>query len=337
MGKIILCIGNSVSYDCHIDSIEKHVKALDSEAKLVRLDIEVDSNFIQINTGGNPEKATSCFVIVDGERIPSESITSVWYFWMPCYPETDNLLEFMGKEFVTTEWGRVIRSLESYLPNARWINPVSSLDLAMRRPHQLLLAQQVGLTVPKSIITNNPAAVEKLFDEVETGRVVFKTLEQLFVPPNTMVFTKEIKREFVTQSPDSISKRPAIYQELVERISELRITIVGDELFVVRISSQVVGENNHRLDWRTCESKMERNCYSKAQIPESAKRRLLEFHKRAGLVFASYDLLERGEDDIVFLECNPCRVAWLWLEKCLSLTVTEHVACYLLGEHNSHE
>ena len=73
------------------------------------------------------------------------------------------------------------------------------------------------------------------------------------------------------------------------------------------------------------------------QIPESAKRRLLEFHKRAGLVFASYDLLERGDDDIVFLECNPCRVAWLWLEKCLGLTVTEHVAHYLLGEHNSHE
>lgn len=310
MGKIILCIGNSVSYDCHIDSIEKHVKALDSEAKLVRLDVEVDSNFIEINTGGNPEKATSCFVIVDGERIPSESITSVWYFWMPCYPETDNLLEFMGKEFATTEWGRVILSLESYLPNARWINPVSSLDLAMRRPHQLLLAQQVGLTVPKSIITNNPAAVEKLFDEVETGRVVFKTLEQLFVPPNTMVFTNEITREFVTQSPDSISKRPAIYQELVERISDLRVTIVGDELFVVRISSQ---------------------------IPESAKRRLLEFHKRAGLVFASYDLLERGDDEFVFLECNPCRVAWLWLEKCLDLKVTEHVACYLLGEHNSHQ
>ena len=174
----------------------------------------------------------------------------------------------MGKEFATTEWGRVIRSLESYLPNARWINPVSSLDLAMRRPHQLLLAQQVGLTVPKSIITNNPAAVEKLFDEVETGRVVFKTLEQLFVPTNTMVFTNEITREFVTQSNinDSISKRPAIYQELVERISDLRITIVGDELFVVRISSQVVGENNHRLDWRTCESKMERNYYSKAQV-----------------------------------------------------------------------
>lgn len=91
MGKIILCIGNAVSYDCHIDRIEKHVKALDSEAKLVRLDVEVDSNFIEINTGGNPEKATSCFVIADGERIPSESITSVWYCWIPYYPETDDL------------------------------------------------------------------------------------------------------------------------------------------------------------------------------------------------------------------------------------------------------
>lgn len=176
----------------------------------------------------------------------------------------------MGKEFATTEWGRVIRSLESYLPNARWVNPVSSLDLAMSKPHQLLLAQQVGLTVPKSIITNNPAAVKKLFDEVENGRVVFKTLGRLFAPPNTMELN-EITREFVSQSPDNISKCPAIYQELVERISDLRIIIVGDELFVVRISSQVVGEKNYRLDWRRCESKMERDCYSKAQVMLKAR------------------------------------------------------------------
>ena len=172
----------------------------------------------------------------------------------------------MGKEFALTEWRKVIRSLESYLSNARWVNPVSSLDLAMRSPHQLLLAQQVGLTVPKTVITNSPVAVEKLFDEVENGRVIFKTLEHHFVPPNTMVFTNEITREFVSQSPDSISKCPAIYQELVERKSDLQITVVGDEVFVVRISPQAVGEKKDRLDWRRCQSKMERNCYSKAQV-----------------------------------------------------------------------
>lgn len=68
----------------------------------------------------------------------------------------------MGKEFGTTEWERVIRSWASYLSNVRRVNPVSSLDLAMCKPHHMLLTQQVELTVPKSVITNNPVAVEKL-------------------------------------------------------------------------------------------------------------------------------------------------------------------------------
>ena len=65
------------------------------------------------------------------------------------------------------------------------------------------------------------------------------------------------------------------------------------------------------------------------QISQSLKERLLEFHERAGLGFAAYDFLERG-DDVIFLECNPGG-AWLWLEESLGLRVSEHVARYLLG------
>ena len=61
----------------------------------------------------------------------------------------------------------------------------------------------------------------------------------------------------------------------------------------------------------------------------SLKKRLLEFHERAGLVFGAYDFLER-EDDVVFLECNTSG-AWLWLEQSLGLDVSKHIAQYLLG------
>lgn len=65
------------------------------------------------------------------------------------------------------------------------------------------------------------------------------------------------------------------------------------------------------------------------QISQSLKDRLLQFHQRAGLVFAAYDFLER-DDEVIFLECNPGG-AWLWLEQALGLNVSEHVARYLLG------
>lgn len=91
MGKIILCVGNKLTDDPHVHFVAEKVKALDSEARVVLLDADLDSNHIEINTGRTSKDATSVFVIVDGERIPAESITTVWYAWNPHPPETSNL------------------------------------------------------------------------------------------------------------------------------------------------------------------------------------------------------------------------------------------------------
>lgn len=270
----------------------------------------------------------SCVIVVDGERIAAESIRSIWYRWKPAVLSADEDLQgVIAKDFALKEWKTVIRSLQSYLSNARWLNPLAVSELLNCKPHQLRLAQQVGLTVPRTTITNNPVAVEKLFDEVDHGRVIFKSLTPLFIPPDKLLYTTEITREFPLNSQNSISRCPAIYQELVERRSDLRITVVGCEVFGARIASQTLDEQKDRLDWRRCQDKEE--LYSKAQISQSLKDRLLQFHQRAGLVFAAYDFLERDED-VIFLECNPGG-AWLWLEQALGLNVSEHVARYLLG------
>ena len=158
----------------------------------------------------------------------------------------------------------MVRSLPSYLSHARWLNPLPASELLNCKPHQLRLAQQVGLTVPRTTITNNPAAVNKIFDEVEDGRVIFKSLTPLFLPPNKLLYTNEITREFPSVSQASISQCPAIYQELVERRSDLRITVVGHAVFVARIASQILDEKKDRLDWRRCQDKGE--LYSEAQV-----------------------------------------------------------------------
>ena len=158
----------------------------------------------------------------------------------------------------------VIRSLPSYLSHARWLNPLASSELLNCKPHQLRLAQQVGLTVPRTTITNNPAAVEKIFDDVDNGRVIFKSLTPLFLPPDRLLYTTEITRQFPSLSQNSIAQCPAIYQELVERRSDLRITVVGRAVFVARIASQMLEEKKDRLDWRRCQDKQE--LYSEAQV-----------------------------------------------------------------------
>ena len=120
-----------------------------------------------------------------------------------------------------------------------------------------VFAKQDGLTVPKTAITNNPEAAEKLFEEAENGRAIFKTLSRLYIEPDIIAYTAEIKREFPSAFQTSVTRRPAIYQELVERKSNLRITVVGRKAFPVRIASQIVEDQKDRLDWRRCQGRNE--------------------------------------------------------------------------------
>ena len=81
---------------------------------------------------------------------------------------------------------------------------------------------------------------------------------------DNLVFTTEITKEFPSQSKESIAQCPAIYQQLVERRSDLRITVVGQAVFPVCIATQTLGEAKDRLDWRRQQDKYE--IFSEAQV-----------------------------------------------------------------------
>ncbi|XP_067042419.1 uncharacterized protein [Acropora muricata] len=319
--KTILCIGSPENL--HIQEVQKHAKELDKEAKMVIFNLERESDvIIEITTDGN-EPSNNCTFIINGERMLAKEITSVWFYPRPLGPpEREDVQGRIGRGFAEKEWQSVFHSLVPFLSHARWLNPLGPLQIS--KPDQLKLAQEVGLTVPKTTITNHAAAIEKLFDD---GRVIFKALSPPFTSTNDMVFTREITREFPSYFQASIAQCPAIYQELVERKSDLRITVVGREVFVVRIASQTLEEEKDRLDWRRKQDKYD--IFSQAEISDQLKDRLLEFHKRAGLVYGAYDFLE-CETDTIFLECNAAG-AWLWLERAVGIQVSEQIARYLLG------
>lgn len=82
--KTILCIGSP--QNLHIQEVEKHIKALDKQAKMVIFNLERESDvIIEINTDGN-EPSNSCAFMINGERILAEEITSVWFYPRPLEP-----------------------------------------------------------------------------------------------------------------------------------------------------------------------------------------------------------------------------------------------------------
>ena len=91
MANIILCIGKPGGP--HTREVEKQVKSLDSAARLVHFYPLCGKHFIEITAGKISEHSPSCLVVVDGERIPAESIKSVCYRWGPELPSKDDDLQ----------------------------------------------------------------------------------------------------------------------------------------------------------------------------------------------------------------------------------------------------
>ena len=82
--KTILCIGSPENL--HIQEVQKHVKELDKEAKMVIFNLERESDvIIEITTDGN-EPSNNCTFIINGERILAKEITSVWFYPRPLGP-----------------------------------------------------------------------------------------------------------------------------------------------------------------------------------------------------------------------------------------------------------
>ena len=150
--------------------------------------------------------------------------------------------------------------------------------------------------------------------------MIYKTASWFIVPPDEFIYTTEISRDQVVHSPEAIMKAPGIFQELVPKSHELRITVMGDEVFGVKVKSQDLREA--RIDWR--EAQFE-DIFEETSIDESTRQKILKFHSEAGLVTGVYDLIVPEGGDPIFLECNPAG-QWLWLEERLGIPMSISLA-----------
>ena len=100
MANTILLIG--LEEDAHIREVQKQIKKLDSEVKVVLFNPHSDGHFIEITAGNVSELSSGCVIVVDSERITAKSIKSVWYYLKPPMPPQDEDLQ--GRVSLNTLW-----------------------------------------------------------------------------------------------------------------------------------------------------------------------------------------------------------------------------------------
>lgn len=211
--------------------------------------------------------------------------------------------------------------------NCRWMSHPTHIWQAEYKPFQLAMAEKVGLWTPRTVITNDPAAVREAFHEF--GGMIVKPLWSGYVAQGGeehAIYTSRVTEadlEHVARAQLS----PAIYQELIPKRFDIRVTIVGKQLFVAAIDSQ--SDPDAAIDWRhTSDPELP---HHRHELPTGVADQLLALMILLNLNFAAIDLVLTPDGKYVFLEVNP-NGQWLWIDDKLELGISQAVANWLAGD-----
>lgn len=204
----------------------------------------------------------------------------------------------------------------------------ASIFSAEHKLYQLRIAKEVGLIFPRTTVTNCPEEVQAAYRRFR-GKMICKPLRSGYVPMKSgeglSVFTSQVLDEHLAQA-EQARLCPSIYQELIPKSSDIRVTIVGTEVFAVRIHSQ--DDDDAKIDWRR--TKRKNLPLEPVKLSNELIKKLIAFVRRLDLVFAAIDLVEDEKGNMVFLEVNP-NGQWVWLDDILNLGISESVAKWLIS------
>jgi glutathione synthase/RimK-type ligase-like ATP-grasp enzyme len=207
----------------------------------------------------------------------------------------------------------------------RIMSPPANVWTAEHKIFQLALAQNVGLSVPETVVTNKPAEVTDAFKRFG-GNMISKAVRSGFAETDSeqlAIYTSQVLEEHLARVEDA-RWSPAIYQPLISKKCDVRVTVVGNRLFSVEIESQC--DPASLIDWRrTTRPDLP---HRSVALPKQISKGIHRLVKRLGLAFAAIDLIRTLDDKYVFLEVNP-NGQWLWLDEILELGISESIADWL--------
>jgi len=193
---------------------------------------------------------------------------------------------------------------------------------------QLQIARELGLDIPRTLTTNDPAAVHAFAKSCEGG-LVTKMLSSFAIydeGKELVVFTNPVKPEHLADL-SGLNLCPATFQESLPKSLEIRATVVGERVMSASIDSQVSTRATH--DWRRDGVRMI-EAWRAYELPPQIEQRILRLMDYFSLNYGAIDIILTPDGRHVFLELNPCG-EFFWLERSPGLPISDAIADVLLG------
>lgn len=307
MKKSIVIVTNYM--DSHTDNLVQTLNSLGGNP------IRLNTNDIPLNTSISISHNTTNWIgkieIKSSNRhIDLLDVRSIWWRRPDKFVFSPDLSQ-EERDFATGEIGHAMGGIWGTI-DCYWVSHPEHIRLASFKLEQLRRAAKMGFDIPRTLVTNNPEEARNFYFACDR-KIIYKTLfsSSLGTTVNTKLHAdqtevnlKAVYTTFVTEANlhflDTITEVTCQFQEYIPKAYELRVTVIGNEIFAAEIHSQA--DKQTSTDWRHYNVAIP---YRKANLPTEIAQRCIAFVKSYQLNFSAIDLIVTPDGRYVFIENNP--------------------------------
>ncbi len=249
--------------------------------------------------------------------LSTQSIKSI-YFRAPVFLRTTGKPYSVEEQLKRSQWSTFIRNLIVF-DKALWINHPVSMYQAENKLYQLKVAKQCGMAVPETCVGNSlPQNI------IPRNTYIVKSLDTaLFYDNGKEMFTYSTMISGQELLEAEIKSAPIIIQEYLASKIDLRVTVIGDQVFPVSITKHgeaLVG------DWR--KGNKDNLDYIPVELPHTINEQILMLMEHLNLSFGGIDLA-LVDGTYYFIEVNPTG-EWGWLALTAGLPIDRTIVDYMV-------
>ena len=309
-------------------SIEKVTEFIEANnCKVIRFDVDKYPLKNHLSSVFENGKWVS-YVRTEEDTIRLDDVYSLWY--RRAYNIGSGLKEEVEGKFFGAAMGEITHTLFGFLQSndCYSLGKPSVYRRMDSKEEQLKIAHKLGFKIPETCITNDPLEAKKFI--LEHQNVVGKMQTSFAIYEDgaeNVVFTNVISEDKL-ESLDSLMYCPMQFQKKIEKKKELRITIVGQDIYAFEIDSQQ--SEDAKIDWRKDGVNLI-DKWKKTELPADIEEKLLKLLDVYNVDYGAVDMIVSPEDDYYFIEINAAG-EFFWLDNLLeNHEISKSIADVLCG------
>lgn len=293
-------------------------------------------NYYRLNTEDIPSVVSINFDINNKEYKLLDKIKNIEinlldfdsvYFRRPLISDLSYIEGISESEiyYLRSELTFVLEGIYKVLREKYWLNNVYNIREAENKIYQLEIAKDIGFNIPRAVISNDIDMLKSIGHTYSNDLIIkpIKSGNIKYGDVGKAIFTTKINEEQF-EDRERIESFPIFMQSNIHKKVDLRCTVVGDEVFVAEIHSQV--ENESMIDWRKGKKILK---HKEHILPNHIKKMCIELTQRLNLNYSAIDMILDENNNYIFLEINP-NGQWAWIENRLQFPISKKIVDLLM-------